>query len=50
MPDKELHAAQPVRRLGKPGEIAELAVYLASEQAAFITGQCYLVNGGLYYL
>ena len=23
---------------------------LASEQAAFITGQCYLVNGGLYYL
>lgn len=50
LPDKELHAEQPVRRLGKPGEIAELAVYLASEQAAFITGQCYLVNGGLYYL
>ena len=48
--EKKLHAQQPVRRLGKPEEIAELAVYLSSEQAAFITGQCYLVNGGLYYL
>ena len=47
--DKNLHAEQPIRRLGKSQEIAELAVYLASEQAAFITGQCYLVNGGLYY-
>ncbi len=48
--EKKLHAQQPVRRLGKPEEIAQLAVYLSSEQAAFITGQCYLVNGGLYYL
>lgn len=50
LPDKKLHDEQPMRRLGKPEEIAELAVYLSSEQAAFITGQCYLVNGGLYYL
>ena len=50
LPDKQLRAEQPIRRLGKPEEIAQLAVYLASEQAAFITGQCYLVNGGLYYL
>jgi 3-oxoacyl-[acyl-carrier protein] reductase len=48
--EKQLHAEQPIRRLGKPEEIAELAVYLSSEQAAFITGQCYLVNGGLYYM
>jgi 3-oxoacyl-[acyl-carrier protein] reductase len=48
--DKRLHEQQPTRRLGKPQEVAELAVYLASEQAGFITGQCYLVNGGLYYL
>ncbi len=47
--EKALHAEQPIRRMGKPEEIAELAVYLSSEQAAFITGQCYLVNGGLYY-
>jgi len=48
--EKQLHAEQPIRRLGRPEEIAELTVYLASEQSAFITGQCYLVNGGLYYL
>lgn len=50
LPEKSLRDSQPIRRLGKPEEIAELAVYLSSEQAAFITGQCYLVNGGLYYL
>jgi NAD(P)-dependent dehydrogenase (short-subunit alcohol dehydrogenase family) len=47
---KPIHASQPVRRMGRPEEIAGLAVYLASEQAGFITGQCYLVNGGMYYL
>jgi NAD(P)-dependent dehydrogenase (short-subunit alcohol dehydrogenase family) len=50
LPEKKLHAAQPMRRLGKPEEIADLTVYLASEQAGFITGQCYLANGGWYYL
>lgn len=48
--DKGLRPTQPVRRLGKPEEIAELCVYLASEQAGFITGQCYLANGGMYFL
>ena len=48
--EKKLHDVQPVRRLGNSGEVAELAVYLSSEQAAFITGQCYLINGGLFYL
>lgn len=48
--EKQIRDSQPVRRMGKPEEIAELAVYLASEQAGFITGQCYLVNGGMYYL
>lgn len=47
---KVLHETQPIRRLGNQQEVAELAVYLASEQASFITGQCYLINGGLYYL
>lgn len=50
LPEKKLHDAQPMRRLGKPEEIADLTVYLASEQAGFITGQCYLANGGWYYL
>lgn len=37
----------PMGRLGKPEEVADLAVYLASGQATFITGQVLAVNGGL---
>ena len=37
---------QPMGRLGKPEEIAMLAVYLASDEAAFTTGQAYLADGG----
>jgi 2-keto-3-deoxy-L-fuconate dehydrogenase len=33
-------------RLGKPEEIAAIAVYLASDESAFSTGQAYLVDGG----
>ncbi|HET9662768.1 MAG TPA: SDR family NAD(P)-dependent oxidoreductase [Burkholderiales bacterium] len=47
---KGLRPAQPVRRLGKPEEIAALCIFLASEHAAYITGQCYLANGGMYFL
>ena len=46
---KPLKAGQPIRRMGKQEEVASLAVYLASENAGFITGQCYLVNGGMYF-
>lgn len=41
-------AAFPIPRLGKPEETASLAVYLASDAAAWITGQCWHVNGGNY--
>jgi 2-keto-3-deoxy-L-fuconate dehydrogenase len=37
---------QPMGRLGKPEEIAAIAVYLASDESAFTTGQAYLVDGG----
>jgi 3-oxoacyl-[acyl-carrier protein] reductase len=47
---KGLRPVQPVRRLGKPAEIAEMCVFLASQHAGYITGQCYLVNGGMYFL
>jgi len=39
-------ARQPMGRLGTPGEIAELAVYLASDESAFTTGQALVVDGG----
>ena len=44
-----IRPSQPIRRHGKPMECASLMLYLASENAGFITGQCYLVNGGMYF-
>ena len=46
---KGLKPQQPIRRLGKPREIVSLMMYLASEDAGYITGQAYLANGGLYF-
>lgn len=37
----------PIGRIGEPNEIASLAVFLASDQASFITGSAYRVDGGL---
>jgi len=39
--------AIPMRRLGQPDEVAKLAVFLASDDAAYITGQVIGINGGL---
>jgi 3-oxoacyl-[acyl-carrier protein] reductase len=38
----------PLGRLGKPEEIADAIVWLASERASFVTGQTILVDGGMY--
>ena len=43
---KEFIARQPMGRLGVADEIASLAVYLASDEAAFTTGQAHIVDGG----
>jgi 3-oxoacyl-[acyl-carrier protein] reductase len=40
--------AVPLGRLGTPMEIASMVAFLASEEAAYITGQTFLVDGGLY--
>jgi 2-keto-3-deoxy-L-fuconate dehydrogenase len=37
---------QPMGRLGRPEEIAALAVYLASDESAFTTGQIHVIDGG----
>ena len=39
-------ARQPMGRVGTAEEIAALAVYLASDESAFTTGQCHVVDGG----
>ena len=36
----------PVRRLGEPQDIANLATFLASEAASWITGETYVIDGG----
>jgi 2-keto-3-deoxy-L-fuconate dehydrogenase len=43
---KEFVARQPMGRLGKPEEIAALAVYLASDESSFTTGQIHVIDGG----
>ena len=40
-------ARQPLGRLGRPEEIAALAVYLASDDAQFVTGQALVIDGGI---
>ena len=42
-----LERAVPMRRLGRPGEVAHAVAFLASEQAGYITGQTLSVSGGL---
>jgi 2-keto-3-deoxy-L-fuconate dehydrogenase len=39
-------ARQPMGRLGEPHEIAALAVYLASDESAFVTGTIHIIDGG----
>jgi NAD(P)-dependent dehydrogenase (short-subunit alcohol dehydrogenase family) len=42
----QLAARMPTKRLGTPEDIANLAVFLASEQASWITGETYVIDGG----
>jgi NAD(P)-dependent dehydrogenase (short-subunit alcohol dehydrogenase family) len=42
-----LNAIHPLGRTGKPADIANLAVWLASDESGFVTGQHFVVDGGL---
>lgn len=46
----KLSKAQPIGRMGKPEEIANLALYLCSDEASFITGLDYPIDGGFLKL
>jgi NAD(P)-dependent dehydrogenase (short-subunit alcohol dehydrogenase family) len=43
---EKLSAAQPIGRMGTPAEVAALVAFLASDEAAFITGSAYDIDGG----
>lgn len=47
---EKLSATQPIGRMGKPEEIANLALFLCSDEAAFITGTDYPIDGGFIKL
>ena len=45
--EKQLLAMTPLGRIGQPSDIAPIAVFLASEEASWLTGEIILANGGL---
>ena len=46
----KLEASQPIGRMAKPDEIAALAAYICSEEAAFVTGAAFDIDGGFTLL
>jgi 3-oxoacyl-[acyl-carrier protein] reductase len=46
IPEEKITSQIPARRLGKPEELGALVTFLASEQAAYVTGQSIAIDGG----
>jgi glucose 1-dehydrogenase len=45
--EQQLMAEIPLRRWGRPEEVAHLALFLASDDAAYITGSTHFIDGGM---
>ena len=48
LPQDELKQLVPMKRFGKPEEVAALVKFLLSDEASYITGEVISINGGLY--
>ena len=48
LPEEELKKMIPMKRFGRPEEVAELVGFLCSDKAGYITGEVININGGLY--
>ena len=48
LPEEELKKMIPMRRFGRPEEVAELVGFLCSDKASYITGEVISINGGLF--
>jgi 3-oxoacyl-[acyl-carrier protein] reductase len=46
-PKESIASLVPMQRAGQPEEVADLVAFLASERAAYISGQCISINGGM---
>src|SRR5436305_992024 len=47
--DRTISATAPVRRSGVPEDVANAALFLASVEASYVTGEVIDVNGGIYF-
>ena len=43
---RRIEKTQPIPRIGRPEEIGGIALYLASSEASFVTGQVFVIDGG----
>ena len=48
LPQEQLKDLVPMKRFGKPAEVAALVGFICSEEASYITGEVISINGGLY--